>query len=118
METDRAEELPRRLSERYGLTCILTLGDAGAVLHGPSGGYAIPALHVATTDTTGAGDTFVGYMAAGLDSGLDAVEAARRASVAAALACTKEGAQIGIPFRSEVDAAMDELPAAVRRNAL
>jgi ribokinase len=109
------EELPRHLSERYGLTCILTLGEAGAVLHGPSGGYTIPALTVATTDTTGAGDTFVGYMAAEIDAGFDAVEAARRASAAAALSCTKEGAQIGIPFASEVDEVMNSLPPAEKR---
>ena len=106
------EALPRRLADRHGLTCVLTLGAAGAMLHGPGGGYAIPALKIAPTDTTGAGDTFVGYMAAGFDAGLDAAEAARRASAAAAVACTKEGAQIGIPISDEVDAVMKELPAA------
>lgn len=115
MEMVQPENLPRQLSDRYGLTCILTLGKAGAVLHGPSGGYAIPPLNITVIDTTGAGDTFVGYMAAELDCGHNAIEAARRASAAAALACTKEGAQIGIPYASEVDAVMQQLPAAEKR---
>ena len=54
-------------------------------------------------------------MAAEIDAGFDAVEAARRASAAAALSCTKEGAQIGIPFASEVDEIMNSLPPAEKR---
>lgn len=115
LEPSAPEDLPRLLAERYGLTCVLTLGAAGAVLHGPDGGFDIPALKVTPTDTTGAGDTFVGYMAAGLDGGLSAVDVARRASVAAAIACTKEGAQIGIPFAREVDLMLKNLPAATKR---
>ncbi len=112
IDTHTPEDIPGQLAERFGLTCVLTLGKAGAVLHGPSGGYAIPALNVTPTDTTGAGDTYVGYLAAGLDAGLDIVDAARRASAAAALACTREGAQIGIPVTSDVDPMMGQLGAA------
>lgn len=115
IEPQPPEDLPRRLHERYGLTCVLTLGAAGAVLHGPEGGFAIPALNVKPTDTTGAGDTCVGYLAAGLDAGLPGVEAARRASVAAAIACTREGAQIGIPYATDVETALAQLPAAAPR---
>lgn len=109
------EDLPRRLAKRHGLTCVLTLGAAGAILHGPGGGCEIPALSVDSTDTTGAGDTFVGYMAAGLDAGLSPVDAARRASAAAAVACTKEGAQIGTPFSDEINSVAETLPAAEKR---
>ena len=110
--THTPEDIPGQLAERFGLTCVLTLGKAGAVLHGPSGVYAIPALNVTPTDTTGAGDTYVGYLAAGLDADLDIVDAARRASAAAALACTREGAQIGIHVTSDVDPVMVQLGAA------
>lgn len=106
------EDLPRKLAERHGLTCVLTLGAAGAILYGPAGGFAIPALAVSPADTTGAGDTFVGAMAAGLDAGLPAVDAACRASVAAALACTRPGAQTGIPEATEIDRMLGELPPA------
>ena len=102
-----ATDLPRLLAERHDLTCVLTLGAAGAVLHGPDGGCEVPALAVEALDTTGAGDTFVGAMAAGLHAGLSAHEAARRGSVAAAIACTREGAQTGIPYSGEIE---DSLP--------
>lgn len=107
-----AEDLPRRLSERHGMTCVLTLGAAGAILHGSEGGFAVPAFKVSPVDTTGAGDTFVGAMAAGLDAGLAAVEAARRASVAAAIACTRPGAQTGIPDAKEIEAELGDMPPA------
>ncbi len=103
------EELARRLAARHNLNCVLTLGAAGAILRGSEGGFAIPALAVAPTDTTGAGDTFVGYLAAGIDAGLSTVEASCRASAAAAIACTKQGAQIGIPFAREVDSVSVDL---------
>ncbi len=106
---EKPEELVRLLAETHDLTCVLTLGTTGAILFGPEGGYQIPALAVDPVDTTGAGDTYVGIMAAGLDAGLSTVDAARRASVGAALACTNKGAQIGIPFGSEIDAALGGL---------
>ncbi len=54
----------------------------------------------------GAGDTFVGYLAAGLDAGVPLELAMRRAAVAASLACTQPGAQPAIPQPDEVDAAL------------
>ncbi len=108
------EELARHLSSQHQVTCVLTLGAVGTILFGPDGGYSIPTLDIDATDTTGAGDTFVGVMAAGLASNLEPVIAARRASAAAAVACTKQGAQLGIPFSAEIDGALARLPAARR----
>jgi ribokinase len=56
----------------------------------------------------GAGDTFVGYLAAGLEAGLGLEAAMTRAAAAASLACLKPGAQPSIPIASEVDRAVDE----------
>ena len=67
---------------------------------------AVPAMKVTPVDTVGAGDTFVGYLAAGLEAGLDLEAAMRRAAVAASLACLKPGAQPAIPTSSEVDRAL------------
>jgi ribokinase len=53
----------------------------------------------------GAGDTFCGYLAAGLDAGLALEAAMRRAAVAASLACLKPGAQPAIPMADAVAAA-------------
>jgi ribokinase len=66
----------------------------------------VPALAIEPVDTVGAGDTFVGYLAAGLDAGLDLEGAMQRAAVAASLACLKPGAQPSIPTAAEVDEAI------------
>ena len=62
------------------------------------GGWRIGALAVEAIDTTGAGDAFVGVLAAALDRGLDAAggAAAGRASPPG-LACTRLGAQTSQP---------------------
>ena len=50
-------------------------------------------------DATGAGDSLNGALAAGLASGLDLEQAARRAVVAASLSVTRAGAREGMPTR-------------------
>ena len=75
-------------------TIIVTLGPDGARAVTAEGEtIAVPALKVTPVDTVGAGDTFVGYLAAGLDAGLPLEAAMTRAAKAASLACLKPGAQ-------------------------
>jgi ribokinase len=85
---------------------IATLGPEGAVAAGEGGTVTVPSLRVQPVDTTGAGDTFAGVLAAGLDTGASLEEAMRRAAVAGSLACTKEGAQPSFPTAAEIAAAM------------
>jgi ribokinase len=85
---------------------IVTLGPDGAKAATPAGSFSVPALKVDPVDTVGAGDTFCGYLAAGLDAGLELEQAMRRAAVAASLACLKPGAQPAIPYAAEVEAAL------------
>lgn len=85
---------------------IVTLGPDGARAATPSHSFSVPALPVDPVDTVGAGDTFCGYLAAGLDAGLELEPAMRRAAVAASLACLKPGAQPSIPYAAEVDGAL------------
>ncbi|MEQ1900968.1 MAG: ribokinase [Devosia sp.] len=87
-------------------TVIVTLGPDGARAATPDGFLSIPAMKVRPVDTVGAGDTFVGYLAAGLDAGLALEAAMRRAAAAASLACLKPGAQPSIPTTQEVEAAL------------
>lgn len=87
-------------------TIIVTLGADGALAATPSEIIRVPALPVQPVDTVGAGDTFVGYLAAGLDKGLSLEAAMRRAAAAASLACLKPGAQPAVPTAAEVDKAL------------
>jgi ribokinase len=90
-----------------GRTIIVTLGPDGAKARTASGeAITVPAMVVQPVDTVGAGDTFVGYLAAGLEAGLSLEQAMRRAAVAASLACLKPGAQPAIPTSTEVERAM------------
>lgn len=105
----RTEPLDGLMEEwvaRTGQTLIVTLGGEGARAVSPSGTIIAPALSIKPVDTVGAGDTFCGYLAAGLDAGLALEAAMRRAATAASLACLKPGAQPAIPLAAEVDAAL------------
>jgi ribokinase len=89
-------------------TVIVTLGAEGARAAGPDGAQVhVPAFKVVPIDTVGAGDTFVGYLAAGLEAGrYDLAGAMRRAAIAASLACLKRGAQPSVPQVEDVDMAL------------
>ena len=93
------------LALRHRLTVVLTLGAQGAVALDGHQRQAVAAMPVPVVDTTGAGDTFAGVLAAALIEGHLLHEAMRRASVAAGLACTRPGAQAAQPARDEIDAA-------------
>ncbi len=87
-----------------GLTVIVTLGADGALcsVRGKTMHIAAPAVDV--VDTTGAGDAFVGALAAALDGGADLAAALRQAVAAGSLACTRHGAQPALPQRAAIDA--------------
>jgi ribokinase len=65
--------------------------------------WAVPADHVATVDSTGAGDAFCGALAASLAGGRPLAEAVRRAVAAGALATTHVGAREGMPTAAELE---------------
>ena len=103
--------LARRL--RQGL--VVTRGAEGAIAYLADGDrLAVPALPIAAIDTTGAGDTFVGVLAAALDQGLPLETGLRRAAAAAGLACLARGAQAAMPDDQAIDRAVALLPP--RRN--
>jgi ribokinase len=102
------------LARRFGNTVIVTLGAEGAIAIGPEASWRIGALGISVVDTVGAGDAFLGNLAAALDAGRDLPSALRRASVAGALACTVAGARDGLPTRAVVDRREGELAAATR----
>jgi ribokinase len=84
---------------------IRTLGAAGAEVATPEGQtWREPAPRIEVTDTTAAGDCFVGVLAAALDAGRALPAAVARAVAAASLCCTRAGSQGSLPGRSEIDA--------------
>ena len=99
---DRLDAAMAEWAKAQNQTIIVTLGPDGARAATPTGSFAVPALQVDPVDTVGAGDTFCGYLAAGLDQGLDLEASMRRAAVAASLACLKPGAQPAVPFAADV----------------
>jgi ribokinase len=72
---------------------IITLGEKGALLAGAEGMELIPSYQVATKDTTGAGDAFIGSFAVFLAEGLAEREAIARANLYAALSTRNIGTQ-------------------------
>ena len=92
------------LSDRTGEPVVVTLGARGALLADSGLLEHVAAYQVVARDTTGAGDTLTGVLAAGLAQGRDLRAAVRRAVVAAGLAVTHEGARAGMPTAAEIDA--------------
>lgn len=107
--------LARALATRHRLTCVVTLGRDGALAVEPDGtAWTVGTLAVEAVDTVGAGDAFVGVLAASLDQGMSLPASLCRASVAAGLACTAEGAMPSMPDAAAIAARLGELPAARR----
>jgi len=84
-------------------TIICTLGERGVVTTAGAESISTPGLNVEAVDTTGAGDCFVGYAAAGLATGLDLRDSIERANRAAALSVQRPGAAPSIPSAADVD---------------
>jgi ribokinase len=82
---------------------ILTAGAIGAFWARPDG-VVIDAAppRVAVTDTTGAGDAFLGAFAAFSAEGLAQERILRQAVTAGALACTQDGAVPSLPYRAAI----------------
>jgi len=64
---------------------------------------SLPRVSVAVVDTTAAGDAFSGALAVGIAAGGNLEQAIPLAAAAAALACTKRGAQDSLPDRKDVE---------------
>jgi len=85
---------------------VTTLGARGCRAWRREGLLERPARAVQVVDTTGAGDTFAGALAAALAAGRDLGSALDEATAAAGLACTRRGARAGMPTRAQLDATL------------
>lgn len=82
---------------------VVTLGPDGAHVVRAESDESFPSPQVTPVDTTGAGDTFCGALASGLDKGLNLEASVRRAVVAGSLAVTAIGARSGMPTHPELE---------------
>lgn len=83
---------------------IATLGPRGAIAVTPDGAIALSGFKAKVVDTTGAGDCFVGALAARLSAGDALADAARYANAAASCSVEKLGATPSMPSPREVAA--------------
>lgn len=93
----------RRLRDLGAGSVVITLGSSGSFAVGANGATVrVPADSAEVVDTTGAGDTFIGALAAGRAKGLSLEESMRWGAAAAAVTVSRLGAQQSIPTAEEV----------------
>jgi ribokinase len=108
-ETSDAEILLEGLNKKLPQTAtVLTLGSEGAWYQRDGDRQFQRALPVKPVDTTGAGDTFIGYFMAALQEKREIGDCLALAAHAAALGVQRPGAADSIPSRDEVTRQMDQ----------
>ncbi len=81
---------------------VLTLGKAGAIYVHNELHIKVASLKVKAIDTTGAGDTFIGYFLAELTRGSDIEKCLKMGVKVSALCVTRKGATDSIPMLNEI----------------
>jgi ribokinase len=100
----------KSLQAALGCGVVRTCGAQGVEAATADGGLMLAAAQIEVVDSTGAGDCFIGVFGAALDRGLAPLQALRRANLAAALSCTRRGAQSSMPTTAEIEAALPHAP--------
>jgi ribokinase len=96
-------DVARRLLGLGAGAVVLTLGARGAVIATAEGEREVPARAVPkVVDSTGAGDTLAGVLAASLAGGTPLPDAVRLAVGAAGISVTRTGAQASMPTLAEL----------------
>ncbi len=102
-DRERSEDAFETLHRRFpALGIALTLGEKGCLFAKGEQTLFQSAFQVEAVDTTAAGDTFMGYFAAGLARGEDMATILTEATAAAAIAVSRHGAAPSIPLYDEV----------------
>jgi len=94
------------LQARHDQIICVTLGKRGVVALADGETIAVPGRAVKAVDTTGAGDCFVGALAARLAEGATFRDALGYANAAASISVQRMGAAPSMPTAAEVEAAL------------
>ena len=106
---EKEEDILGILMKKYPESKILlTLGENGSCCYGGEKIYTVGRYEVDVVDTTGAGDTFLGYFLYGVLNGSGIEESLKLATTASAICIGKNGAADSIPVKSEVDRVINE----------
>ncbi|CAN5317336.1 ribokinase [soil metagenome] len=103
-DVGQAKSAARSLRSHGCDEVVVTLGSAGVVRSTAAGEVHHAGFVVEAVDSTAAGDTFIGALAAAFVAGRDGVSSIEFAQRAAALSVTRHGAQSSIPTVAEVTA--------------
>ena len=113
---ETANDAARAISRSARTGVVVTLGPQGARAFCSRDGehirVSVDAPNVTVSDTTGAGDAFVGAFAERVATGTDLPDALRYAVAAGSLACTKQGAQPSFCSANEILALARTAPVA------
>ena len=83
---------------------IITLGEKGIYYSNKKNNFSLPALDLKekVVDTTGAGDSFNGALASGLEKGMEIKECLNFAIKASGISTTNKGAAYAMPFLKDL----------------
>lgn len=105
IESDDFQEILAGLVARFPAAAIvLTIGDKGVLYQDKNETAQHKCYKVPVADTTAAGDTFCGFFLASLAEGKTIPQCLHQASMAAAIAVSRNGASTSIPTKAEVAA--------------
>lgn len=103
VEAQQLEETTGKAPNALGIVdVVITLGAKGCKWVSNTGEKCFDAYPADVVDTTGAGDTFTGYLVAGLDRGMDMDAAIDLALKAASLMVARRGTADVIPDLKEI----------------
>lgn len=106
--TGDVQKMPKKILELYpDLKIVLTLGENGSVYQDNSYSCKQRIFKTKVIDTTGAGDTFLGFFVASILRGNSAGTSLKTAAMAASLAVSKKGAAQSIPMLEDVEKALE-----------
>lgn len=105
------ENAPEKILDKLNvfypdMKVVLTLGGKGSVYQEKEKCCTQDIFSVKPVDTTAAGDTFTGYFIASVLEGMPVEKGMQMAAKAASIAVSRKGAAVSVPYRKEVEEAL------------